>query len=386
MVIRYKFEGDGWQFVDDIGFSVDEKVERVEPLEPRAIYLSIVDANNACDQHIAQPGRDDAVVIMNKAVKCGYLSVVGKLIKGRVSPNLVNAENQTPLQLAVKANHLGVVEYLLLHGAEVNREEPGFYQAAPVHRAVLNDHCSMLALLIRYGANCEALTGLGESPLYLAANMRRLDMVSLLLKQNVNCNQYSGRSFGEFVPFSVDYGATALHLAVYHGDCAIVRQLLEHGADVNAKTRGHRETPLIKGVWRQTHGDPIKLILLLLQYPVRAPNPLFLIRHPERHATKDMTPCLMLVNHLLEQKERMKIADILDARFCETASPPLVRPNSLQAIAGQRVWKCLWENKGRQCLFWMYSENEKGVSKLLRLPLAMVRYLRFGQAQADLEG
>lgn len=323
---------------------------------------------------------------MNKAVKCGYLSVVGKLIKGRVSPNLVNAENQTPLQLAVKANHLGVVEYLLRHGAEVNREEPGFYHAASVHRAVLNGHCSMLALLIRYDADCEALTGLGESPLYLAANMRRLDMVSLLLKQNVNCNQNSIRGFGEFVPFSVDYGATALHLAVHHGDCAIVRQLLERGADVNVKTRGHRETPLIKMVWRQTHGDPVKLILLLLEYPVRATNPLFLIRHPDRHITKEMTPCLMLVNHLFEQKKRMKIADILDARFCETATPPFVRPNSLQAIAGQRVWMHLWEIKGRQCLFWMYRENEQEVLRCLDLTLATARYLWFGQAQADLDG
>jgi ankyrin repeat protein len=63
----------------------------------------------------------------------------------------------------------------------------------------------------------------GETALHLAAGEGHLEIVKLLLEHGADVNAKTAYE-------------TALHLAAGEGHLEIVKLLLEHGADVNAKT------------------------------------------------------------------------------------------------------------------------------------------------------
>ena len=67
---------------------------------------------------------------------------------------------------------------------------------------------------------------------------------------------------------------TVLHAAAYEGKTGVVRALLEAGADVNAKTRPTRNTPLHATVYRGSRATPeITLMLIEAGTDVKAVTP-----------------------------------------------------------------------------------------------------------------
>jgi ankyrin repeat protein len=133
------------------------------------------------------------------------------------SPDLVNAPNGqsgTLLCVAAQKGQLRVAQFLLEHGADVQR---GY----PLAQAAGGGHKAMVELLLKNGASVNAAEGDSQTALHRAAVRGYLSVTETLLaaKADVNAQAENGR--------------TPLTLAVEKSVVPVAAALLAHGADPN---------------------------------------------------------------------------------------------------------------------------------------------------------
>src|SRR5690349_13912274 len=121
---------------------------------------------------------------------------------------------------AAKNGDIAAIAAALDAGANVNEFD---VFATPLYYAVNKQHLDAAKLLIERGADVNAGTKLGGSPLIAAVAKNRVEFITLLLAHGANPNLPVGDQ-------------TALHVAVKHGCLDCVKALVEAGADVNART------------------------------------------------------------------------------------------------------------------------------------------------------
>jgi ankyrin repeat protein len=167
----------------------------------------------------------------------------------RDSPDLVLS--QSMLHDAAAKGYLAVVDYLLRNKMDVDPVARG---ETPLHSAVKAGHKRMCELLIQYGADVNARTGIQQTPLHLAANLGFREVAEVLLANGaqVNAKGYV-RKFPGAIPED-EYrrendlmDSTALHWAAERGFSSMIDLLLQHGAEIEATDRGGR-TPLLRAV------------------------------------------------------------------------------------------------------------------------------------------
>jgi ankyrin repeat protein len=126
------------------------------------------------------------VAITSEAEKVVLLLAKGadpnrRLVHGGVAPLY-------PLQLAVTAGDGEVVDLLVSHGAEINRQDPAGFELTPLSIAVKNDNLAMVKLLISLGADLNQRDSLGMTPLLWSAiwDYGRDDVAQALLDAGVD--------------------------------------------------------------------------------------------------------------------------------------------------------------------------------------------------------
>jgi ankyrin repeat protein len=214
----------------------------------------------------------------------------------------------TPLIFAASNGDLEMVQVLLDYKAHVNAQN--CYHWTPIHavsegsvylRTSATSHDipqlqllpAVARLLREHGAELNARTDRGSTPLHVAANYGRVEIVRMLLEHgaNVGAEDDEGRTplhvaagYGllnadydtinvgdgrvEVVRVLLDHGAdvgamdgegrTPLHLAADYGKVEIVRMLLEHGPDVGAEDDEGR-TPF-QIAWVEGHEEIMELL------------------------------------------------------------------------------------------------------------------------------
>jgi ankyrin repeat protein len=157
----------------------------------------------------------------------GCLEIVRLLVAERVDLNAKNEEGETPLHIAAQAEEAygyQIAKILIENGADVNaKDKEG---STPLDKALEgNPHTANL--LVRHGGTT---TKTIES-IPVAAILGDIAKVRSLIA--------AGKDIEER-----EWGRTALHYAAEMKYREIVRILIAHGAEVNAKTRDFVLTPL----------------------------------------------------------------------------------------------------------------------------------------------
>jgi ankyrin repeat protein len=170
-----------------------------------------------------------------RAAFCGFYDLVERLIaKHPEQVNLISGRVVAPLPAALHRRHFQVADLLYQHGAAVDIR--GIYERTPLHTASIFGLIDMMRWLLNHGADVNARQDDRWTPLHLATYNTQLEAVQVLLDHNVDVDLLN------------EVGRTPLCVALLFGDLSpggktidIVRQLLEHGADPNAR---NLSTPL----------------------------------------------------------------------------------------------------------------------------------------------
>jgi len=111
----------------------------------------------------------------------------------------------------------------------------------------------VLEWLVKHGADVNAVTQQGDTPLLDAASVGSYEGVTFLLKKGARLDAVNVR------------GETALYLAAPHHNMKLIDFLCKHGADVNLKTKS-ADTPLHMAAYG-FNTDCVKLLLRLKADP-----------------------------------------------------------------------------------------------------------------------
>uniref|UniRef100_A0A8C3XXL1 Ankyrin repeat and SOCS box containing 10 n=1 Tax=Catharus ustulatus TaxID=91951 RepID=A0A8C3XXL1_CATUS len=138
-------------------------------------------------------------------------------------------ELTTPLHITASRGHTACLRLLLLRGAAV--------ELAPGGRTALHAACAAASadcagLLLRAGADPEAVSEDGYRPLHLCKSSDSIECVRQLLQHGASVNSQTEEE-----------NDTALHVASRHGLAEHVQLLLHHGAELEVKNK-EGQTPL----------------------------------------------------------------------------------------------------------------------------------------------
>lgn len=178
--------------------------------------------------------------VLMAAARSGNANVVEQLLARGANANAHAARGQTALMWAVAQRHPDVVKVLLAHGADVHaRSEtwsqvmavsphghPDYNRAIPFGRttplmfAARSGDLASAKLLVTAGANVNDVDAWGVSVVAMAAHSGFTDLVEFLLDKGADVNA-SGAGFAP------------LHAAIMRRDETLVRTLLAHGANPN---------------------------------------------------------------------------------------------------------------------------------------------------------
>ena len=164
------------------------------------------------------------------AAETGERAAVQALLKAGSDPNANSGDGTMALHHAVRRKRLQAAELLLEAGADVNATTQ--LSVTPLMLASRNGDADMLQLLIAHGADLEARDHAGETLLMAAARGGDAATISLLLQHGADPEARD-----------TAYQQTALIHAARAGQPEAVDALLEGGADVHAASRVGEEPP-----------------------------------------------------------------------------------------------------------------------------------------------
>ena len=184
-----------------------------------AVHLQSLAAAPCSDE---KPQRAVAWGDIHKAARKGDIEELLAILM--CNPTLVRERylgGATPLHDAAYGGHRRVAQLLLECQAEVNAK--GDNGGTPLHAAVVMGHKDVSALLLAQNALVDEIDAAGRTPLSIAVTNTDHEMVELLLANKANARS-----------------GTSLHIAAASGNLSVVRLLMAHDAEVNAKDKDGR--------------------------------------------------------------------------------------------------------------------------------------------------
>lgn len=184
----------------------------------------------------ARNGDPDSTPILHKAICFRNMDVVKTLIDAGADINVFWSRNGTPLMAAASSGDCEMVRFFLSKRADVNAIVEGKFATTALQASLWGGHLDVFYLLLVHGAIRNAPISLhGSSELAYAARMGNIQVLRDLLDHGAEVNSTPGSS-----------GFTALQAAagLDPPNVAMVQLLLEWGADVNMPHAGYEPTAL----------------------------------------------------------------------------------------------------------------------------------------------
>ncbi|MCX6374487.1 MAG: ankyrin repeat domain-containing protein [Armatimonadetes bacterium] len=223
------------------------------------VGTAVIPGTGYCSGHVSRA----LINRLTGAASDGQLSIVEAILRNRISPKLLNGIDDyghTALGDAVWWNHPAAVKYLILQGANVNGRDQ--HRNTPLHKAAMKGWVELVRLLIDRGADVRAKNADLQTPLHLAAYDGHTATAKLLLAAGantmINAKDNQGRNALYLAVMSlqarmdmvrllldahsdVNYPETSdhwtpLHFVAQRGDNGTARLLLDHSADIDART------------------------------------------------------------------------------------------------------------------------------------------------------
>jgi ankyrin repeat protein len=217
------------------------------------------------------------------AVQNRHYQLAAYLLDHGANPNIANNGGWTPLYIAVDnrnieggdypvrqpdMDHLDLIKLLVGHGANINARVCGvestpqkcsgdstetrtiftmqwLYEdgATPFLRAAQSGDVTVMKLLLDHGANPKIATSNGDTALMVAAGVGWVEGVTYEWSEADNLEAIKMCLGLGIDPTIADLdGRTALHGAAHKGRNDVVRLLVEHGAKLDARDNGSRDT------------------------------------------------------------------------------------------------------------------------------------------------
>jgi serine/threonine-protein phosphatase 6 regulatory ankyrin repeat subunit B len=159
-----------------------------------------------------------------------------------------NERGETALQLAARRGHLSLVELLLEHGANPNREKPNHHHhqneigrrratSTPLAEAAWEGHIAVCETLLAHGAHAHTVLDSRGTVLHLAAMRGNLQIVKLLLSTN-DCNrQKTDTANIQHADVRNANHSTPFLEAVARQHLDVMKVLLDHGVDIHVQDK-----------------------------------------------------------------------------------------------------------------------------------------------------
>lgn len=221
---------------------VDQHQDQVQTVQPAIVKTEVADS-------VVQQ-------TLHQAVATDDLESVRLLLFQGADVEALDGEGLTPLLVAAKTGHIGVLSALLTAGARTAATDSAGSTA--LHRAAEYGHPKIIDALTAGGAPIEAVNSFGQTALFLAARWGQTSAIETLLACGAEAEtaQIGGMSAlcvaaivghhstvgvllvgGASTEAADSVGWTALHWAVASGDVDIVKALLAGGARIDAPSQ-----------------------------------------------------------------------------------------------------------------------------------------------------
>ena len=174
------------------------------------------------------------VTSLSLACTGGHVEAVNVLLTAGADPNQASAAGETPLMVAARTGVVDSVLALLEHGADPVARESWMGQTALMWAAA-ERHADVIGPLVDAGAEVNGRTNSGFTPLMFATRLGHIETVDALLDAGADLHQ------------TLPDGTSALVVAVINAHYDLALRLLERGADPTAAEQGW--TALHQLVW-----------------------------------------------------------------------------------------------------------------------------------------
>lgn len=171
------------------------------------------------DERYVVQGLEEVIFYYWKNPNSGLQHPLTKYVRGKLCPlhaRLHGTENL--LHRATVANNVDIVQELL-HSGYQNITAKNDQGQSAIHLASARGFLQIVKLLIANGAHLESTDSSGYTPLHLACETDRSDIVRALLQGRANPTTRNEKT-----------GWSPLHVAAFHGRLDAVKILLEFGA------------------------------------------------------------------------------------------------------------------------------------------------------------
>jgi ankyrin repeat protein len=218
--------------------------------------------------------KEDDESALHKAARAGHSEAISVLLTSLAKLNAKNKIGETPLHLA---SGVAVGPVRVLVNADARVDLSGLDGWTALHNAAVWGLPDVLEVLVKAGAPVNAKSKGGHTALHQACYSDSSECVRILLESDAWVDAKAGttkRNCGF-------YDATPLHMACYMAtqkiefDIAIIRLLIEAGADLNAKTESGKNGREITPLHIAARGRRADIVQLLIDsgadFDARAP-------------------------------------------------------------------------------------------------------------------
>jgi ankyrin repeat protein len=181
----------------------------------------------------------------------GNAAIVEELLKAGADVDGLRPGGETALMTASRTGRLGPVEKLLERGADVNAREANGQTA--LMWAAAEGHVEVVDALLKSGADFRTALASGFTPFFFAIREGRTDVALRLIEAGIDVNEPMRPKNKE--PSASEAGITPLILAVENGHFELSAALLKAGADPDQQHAGFAAIHAITWVRKPIRGD-----------------------------------------------------------------------------------------------------------------------------------